>query len=183
MQSSAPLAKLLAETIAIAGHVPVIAAGGISTAESIARAMAAGAQGVMMGTRFVASDEAGAHPDYKRALVEAQPEDTVYTNCFDLGWPYANSRVLRTATIRNWEAAGNPAAPNRPGEGDILFHQNGEAMVRYSDSPPGENAKGDVLSGCLYAGTGVVDINSIRPAAEIVASLWAETQALKFRHA
>ena len=57
VQSSTPLARLLDETIAIAGATPVIAAGGIATGADIARAMKAGAQGVMMGTRFIASDE------------------------------------------------------------------------------------------------------------------------------
>ena len=65
VQSSTPLAKLLDETVAIAGATPVIAAGGIATGADIARAVKAGAQGAMMGTRFLASEESLAHPAYK----------------------------------------------------------------------------------------------------------------------
>jgi nitronate monooxygenase len=178
VQSSTPLAKLLAETVALAGNMPVIAAGGIATSADIIRVLKAGAQGVLMGTRFVASAESQAHDTYKQALVSARSDDTVYTHCFDIGWPYANSRVLRTSTLEMWEAAGNPAAPNRPGEGDILFHNGNDPQVRYADTPPAANATGDLLAGCLYAGTSVDGITSVKPAAEIVSSLWAEAKAL-----
>ncbi len=59
----------------------------------------AGAQGVMMGTRFVASVESNAHDAYKSALVAAGPDDQAYTNCFDLGWPYGMHGVLRNSTF------------------------------------------------------------------------------------
>jgi NAD(P)H-dependent flavin oxidoreductase YrpB (nitropropane dioxygenase family) len=177
VQSSTPLRQVLAETVAIAGTTPVIAAGGIAAASDIAAAIGAGAQGVMMGTRFLASVESSAHDAYKQVLVKARAEDTVYTNCFDIGWPYAMSRVLRNSTFNTWEAAGCPAAPNRPGEGDTIFVQSGEATVRYNDTPPAIGAKGDLLAGCLYAGTSVDGIDSVRPAAEIVSSLWAEAQS------
>lgn len=178
VQSSTPLARLLDDTIAIAGRLPVIAAGGISTGADIARAMKAGAHGVMMGTRFVASDESLAHPAYKQALVAATAEETVYTNCFDIGWPYAMSRVLRNSSFEMWEAAGNPAAPDRPGEGDVIFRSGSDSLVRYCDTSPAQGAEGDLLAGCLYAGTSVTGISDIRPAAEIVTSLWAEALAL-----
>lgn len=178
VQSSTPLARLLGETLALAGSVPVIATGGISTAAEIARVMKAGAQGVMMGTRFVASDESLAHHAYKQAIVAAASDQTVYTNCFDIGWPYAMSRVLRNSTFEMWETAGNPAAPNRPGEGGITFRKGDESFIRYCDTPPTVGAEGDLLAGCLYAGTSVDGITSVRPAAEIVSSLWAEAQSL-----
>ncbi len=178
VQSSTPLAKLLGETVAIANSTPVIAAGGLSTAADIARVMKAGAQGVMMGTRFVASNESLAHDAYKQALVAARSDDTVYTNCFDIGWPYSMARVLRNSTFEMWEAAGNPAAPNRPGEGDITYRNGEESFVRYCDTPPAPGAVGDLLAGSLYAGTSVDGITSVRPAAEIVASLWAEAREL-----
>jgi nitronate monooxygenase len=178
VQSSTPLAKLLGDTVAIAGTTPVVATGGIAAGEDIARAMKAGAQGVMMGTRFVASDESLAHPAYKQALVDATAEQTVYTNCFDIGWPYAMSRVLRNSTFEMWEAAGNPAAPYRPGEGDVVFRCGNDTLVRYCDTGPAVGAEGDLLAGCLYAGTGVGHITNVRPAAEIVTSLWDEARQL-----
>lgn len=178
VQSSTPLEKLLASAVAVANSVPVIAAGGIATAEDIARVMKHGAQGAMMGTRFVACEESLAHESYKAALVAARADDTVYTNCFEIGWPYAMSRVLRNSTFEKWEAAGNPAAPHRPDEGDIVFRNGSESLVRYCDTPPTRGAEGDLSAACLYAGMSVDGITSVRPAAEIVSSLWAEAQEL-----
>ena len=60
--------------------VPIIAAGCISTGRQIAASLALGAELVYMGTRFIASDECGAADDYKRQVVEAGPEDIVYTD-------------------------------------------------------------------------------------------------------
>lgn len=178
VQSTTPLARVLAETVAIAGDAPVIAAGGLSTGADVARVMKAGAQGAMSGTRFVASVESMAHDAYKQALVAASAADSVNTFCFDIGWPFAASGVLRNSTFEAWEAAGNPAAPHRPGEGEITFRKSGNGIVRYSDIWPDLNSEGDVLAGCLYAGTSVDGITSVRPAAEIVATLWAEARAL-----
>ena len=176
VQSSTPLEKLLADTLPVAGKVPVIATGGIASAAGIVRVMKAGAQGVMMGTRFVASTESAAHDAYKSALVEAGPDDQVYTNCYDLGWPYAMHGVLRNATFEAWEAAGCPAAPNRPGEGDIIFKRGSEEVPRYCETQPNAGAEGNIRAACLYAGKGVGHIKSVMPAAEIVSSLWAEAQ-------
>ena len=179
VQSSTPLSRVLKGVISVAGDAtPVIAAGGLATARDIADAINAGAQGVMMGTRFVACEESLAHDQYKQALVAAQADDTVYTHCFEIGWPYAMSRVLRNSTFETWEAAGNPEAPQRPGEGDIVFRRGNESLVRYCDTPPMTGDEGDLLGACLYAGTSVQGITSVRPAAELVSSMWAEAQLL-----
>ena len=178
VQSSIPLQALLRDVLAVAGNTPVAAAGGISTAADIAGTIKAGAQAVMMGTRFVASVEASAHPAYKAALVAARSEDTVYTNCFDGGWPYAMHRVLRNSTLNAWEDAGCPASPIRPGEGDEILRSATSSIARYHFAQPSEDQDGDPLAGCLYAGMSVDGIASVSPAAEIVSSLWAEARAL-----
>lgn len=86
------------------------------------------------------------------------------------------SRGLRNSTIEMWEAAGSPAVPRRPGEGNVVFRCGKGSLVRYCDTSPALEAEGDVLAGSLYAGTGVTGITSVRPAAEIVTSLWAEAR-------
>ena len=178
VQSTTPLARLLPAVLATAGQVPVVAAGGIASAGQIAACLKQGAQAVMMGTRFVATRESSAHPDYKQALVAAGSDDTSFTLCFDLTWPFALHRVLRNATLEAWEAAGHPAPPFRPGEGEVLFHQNGQPVLRYSDDTPHASAAGDVQGGSLYAGTGVGFIDKVEPAGAVVARLWAETLPL-----
>ena len=178
VQSTTPAGDLLPAVLAEAGTVPVLAAGGIATADGIARVLAAGAAGAVMGTRFIATAEAGYHEAYKTALVAASGTDTVLTNCFDLGWPYAMHRVLRNDTFSAWEAAGCPQAPNRPGEGDIVFRNGPEEFPRYSDMPPLPEAVGSLLSAALYSGTGVGDIRLIEPAGQLVARFGAEVLAL-----
>jgi len=76
--------------------VPVLAAGGISSGRAMAAALAAGADGVRVGTRFVAATEAAAHPEYVTALFASQAEDTIYTTAFSRGFRDAPHRVLRS---------------------------------------------------------------------------------------
>ncbi|MBL6458758.1 nitronate monooxygenase [Belnapia sp. T6] len=76
--------------------MPVRSAGGIGTAKAVAAALATGADSVRVGTRFVATYEAGAHPEYMATLIAARAEDTVYTGAFHLGWPDVPLRVLRS---------------------------------------------------------------------------------------
>jgi nitronate monooxygenase len=67
------------------GDFPVIVAGGIFTYEDILRFLKAGADGVQMGTRFLATEESSASPDYKHAVVTAQDEDIIVA--YDPGSP------------------------------------------------------------------------------------------------
>ncbi len=177
VQSTTPLVTLLPQVLDVAGDRPVIAAGGIASASAITRVIAAGAAAATLGTRFLATREAAVHPDYQAALLAARAEDTAFTNCFDIDWPFAMHRVLRNSTFTAWEAAGAPQPPHRPGEGDIVFRQNGTGYVRYCDTPPGPGANGDALGACLYAGTGVGDIDRIEGAGELVSRFGAEVMA------
>ncbi|MBV8341596.1 MAG: nitronate monooxygenase [Gammaproteobacteria bacterium] len=179
VQSSLPLALLLQEVIAAAGDTPVVAAGGLADGADIAATIAAGASGVMLGTRFVASAESAAHSSYKAALLSAASGDTVLTGCFDGGWPYALHRVLRNTTLTEWESAGCPPVGRRPGEGDTVARlESGQPVRRYEDAPPSAAMQGDVLACCLYAGTGVGKITAIREAGELVGELWREAQSV-----
>src|SRR5258708_11071957 len=79
--------------------VPVLAAGGIGTGRGLAAAIAAGADGVRVGTRLVAAAEAAVHPEYVAALIGAEAQDTAYTNVFSATWPDAPHRVLRSSIV------------------------------------------------------------------------------------
>ena len=80
----------------------VLAAGGIADARGLAAALCLGADGVVMGTRFLATAEANAHADYKAKLVAASEEDTVRTILFGNGWPHAPHRTLKTSFVSKW---------------------------------------------------------------------------------
>ena len=117
VQATKALYDVLPDVLNEAKTVPVIAGGGIANGAHIRRALLAGASGVLIGTRFVATKEAGAHDEYKGAIARAKAPDTVLTVCFQDGWPSAPHRVLRNTTFEKWEAAGCPPAGKRPGEG------------------------------------------------------------------
>src|SRR6185312_13787015 len=112
--------------------------------------LAAGATAVVMGTRFVASDECDAHPRYKARLLAAEGRDTVLTELIDVGWP-APHRVLRNSTYERWLAAGRPPPGQRPGEGENVA----EGVPRYAVNLPLASTDGDVEAMAMYAGQGV----------------------------
>ena len=77
--------------------VPVVAAGGIGSAERVAELLRSGAAAVRIGTRFIAARESNAHPEYVEALIAARARDTTLTEAFEQDWPDAPHRVLRSA--------------------------------------------------------------------------------------
>lgn len=96
MRGSQGLDELLAHVLKTV-RIPVVAAGGIATAERTAAVITAGADAIRVGTRFVVSPESGAHPDYVRMVLAASADDTVLTEWFSDGWPNAPHRVLRSS--------------------------------------------------------------------------------------
>ncbi len=173
------LVPIVADAVA---PLPVIAAGGIADGRGIAAALALGAAGAWIGTRFLATAEAQVADGYKTRLVEAQEADTVYTELFDLDWPQAPHRVIRNSTYQAWEVAGRPSPGRRPGEGEtIAWQPDGAPVLRYSDDTVRPGATGDIEATCLYAGQSVGLVRDIPPAGELVARLVAETnEALQF---
>ncbi|MGH2894417.1 MAG: nitronate monooxygenase, partial [Solirubrobacteraceae bacterium] len=96
----------------------------------------------------------------------------VYTEAFSGGWPDAAHRVLRNATLSAWEAAGRPAAPRRPGEGEVVATApNGAALERYHMAMPQAGTDGDVEEMALYAGQGVGLARVSGRAADIIREL------------
>jgi nitronate monooxygenase/enoyl-[acyl-carrier protein] reductase II len=79
-----PLSAFLPDVIRLIPDRPVLAAGGIVDGSGLAAAIALGASGVVMGTRFLATTESPASPNHKRAIIEAGPEGTLTSDRFDL---------------------------------------------------------------------------------------------------
>ncbi len=157
--------------------IPVLAAGGIADGRGLAAALALGAAGVWVGTRFVASEEAGLHPLYKRLLAQAAETDTVHSSLFDVGWPDAPHRTLKNSTVRLWEEAGRPAPGARPGEGEpVAARADGTPIPRYASSDPERGMTGDLEALALYAGQGVGILREVLPAGEIVRRMAAEAE-------
>jgi len=135
-------------------------------------AMALGASGVWVGTRFLASAEAAVHSLYKEKLIAATADDTVYTTLFDRDWPNAPHRVLRNSTLALWESAGCPPSGQRPGENEVIAHAfDGKPVLRFGDTIPNLGVTGDWEALALFAGQGVGLFNKIRFAGDIVREL------------
>ncbi|MDX6231294.1 MAG: nitronate monooxygenase, partial [Nocardioidaceae bacterium] len=153
----------LLDGVRSAVDLPIVAAGGIGTGHAMAAALAAGADAVRVGTRFLASLESVAHPDYVDLLIESSADDTVLTTAFGDGWPDAPHRVLRSAVAAG-EALGT--------------------AQRWTPDWPTVDHVGPVDSRALYAGQSVGAVRSRQPAAEIVAELVEEAEeALRARRA
>jgi len=120
VKGTTALSVLLPTIVDAVAPLPVIASGGIADGRGLVAALSLGAQGISIGTRFLASAEARAADAYKARIVMANAEDTVYTEQCNVGWANAPHRVLRTAAIERWERAGRPrkrrreAAEGRP---------------------------------------------------------------------
>ena len=173
-----PLVPRVVDAVA---PTPVVAAGGIADGRGVAAALALGAAGVWLGTRFVASEEAGAHPFYKERLIQAVETDTVHSAVFDFGWPDAPGRTLRNSTITRWEEEGRPPSGQRPGEGEVIAKRaDGLPVVRYS-STLWTGTTGQLEALGAWAGQGAGLVTRIQPAAEIVRDLAEEAERV-LRH-
>jgi NAD(P)H-dependent flavin oxidoreductase YrpB (nitropropane dioxygenase family) len=153
----------LLDEVRVAVSVPVVAAGGIGSGRAMAAALAAGADAVRVGTRFLAASESTAHPAYVDALVRARAEDTVITTAYGDGWPDAPHRVLKSA-IDAGRALGRAQT--------------------WSPDWPSTEFVGPAEARALYAGQSVGSVRRREPAATIVADLVdeAEEALARLRH-
>lgn len=158
--------------------IPVIAAGGIVDARGYVAALALGAQGVSMGTRFVATEESYAHPTYKRKLVEYH--ETEYTDLFGRArWPGAPHRALLTPFLSDWRSLPKTEdESNQPIIGRSTIHGFEKEIRRFAGTVPNKATTGDIESMAMYAGQGVGLIKEILPAGEVIRRLVEETQPL-----
>ncbi|MED6204633.1 hypothetical protein PIB30_010753 [Stylosanthes scabra] len=163
-------------------NIPVIAAGGIVDARGYVAALALGAQGVCLGTRFVATEESYAHPTYKRKLIET--DETEYTDIFGRArWPNAPQRVLKTPFYKDWRSLpSHENETNQPLIGHSTINGMDREVRRFAGTVPNMTTTGDIESMAMYAGQGVGLIKEILPAGEVVKRLVEEAQILIKQH-
>jgi enoyl-[acyl-carrier protein] reductase II len=135
--------------------IPVLAAGSIVDGRGLAAALAFGAQGVWMGTRFIASHEARAHESYKKRITEIDASETRVTKSYS-GKPM---RVIRNAWTDDWERRPQDIKPF-PEQMRI----SGENMVLLGG--PGDEL--DAARACMPCGQGAGAIKDIPSCAEII---------------
>jgi len=155
----------LVPQVADAVQIPVIAAGGIGDGRGLAAALALGAQGVQMGTRFVCSQECIAHPAYKDKLLKARDRSTVVTGQ-TTGYPM---RCLQNRLTRRFAELEKAGASKE--ELDLF----GRGRV-YQGLIEGDLEEGSLLSGQI-AGL----INEIKPVKSIIEEMVTEAETVLAR--
>ncbi|MGH2837153.1 MAG: NAD(P)H-dependent flavin oxidoreductase, partial [Thermoleophilaceae bacterium] len=163
---------------------PVLVAGGIADGADVARALEAGADAAVLGTRFLLSEEANAALAYKQRLMESR--ETVLTDLFGMGWP-APHRVIWNEAAERWlrrdggipgwlsgvQRASRPLVARLP----VAFQARmagSQAAGRPFFGPLAPTADGPrnlLDAGALYAGESVARMHDIRPAAQLVGEL------------
>lgn len=144
--------------------VPLICAGGVGDEETFVRMLDLGYAGVQLGTRFIATEECNAHPDYKRAIVDARAEDIVLTEKIS-GVPVA---VIETPYIRRIGTEAGWLAKR------LLRHPKGKHYARmYFSLKSIWQLKRASLQGMNYkdywqAGRSVGGIDAVEPAGDVV---------------
>lgn len=177
----APALATLEQVRQVAGALPVFLAGGIADASDTARALGAGAAGVVAGTRFLLTEESRAHPLYRQRVLTAT--ETLETTLFGLAWP-ARHRVVPNAATRRWlrpdgSVRGLPRALNGVSGplGRVATDSLAAALPRFqragvpllSPAPPRADLSDDAVESTpLYAGESALRIDTIVPAAEAV---------------
>ncbi|MGI6552219.1 MAG: enoyl-[acyl-carrier-protein] reductase FabK [Clostridia bacterium] len=140
-------------------NLPVIAAGGIADGRGLAAALALGASGVQMGTRFICAAECTVHRHYQEAILRAKDRDTVLT-----GFPGHEVRVLRNKLTRQFEELKNIHAPREE------YEKLGEGRLYQAA------VKGDVEYGSVMAGQIAALVDRVQPAASIIAEVIQEAR-------
>ncbi|MFB6072939.1 MAG: NAD(P)H-dependent flavin oxidoreductase [Halobacterium sp.] len=176
VQSDVATMPLVPRVVDAVPETPVVAAGGIADGRGLAAALALGADGAWLGTRFLATEEAAVHRAYCERVIAADETETVFGTAFDEGWPDVPHRVLENETTAAWEAAGRPGE-GRPGAGETVAEApDGEPVGRYEDSLAVPGTTGDVTELPLYAGQSAGLTAGRQSAGEVVTDLVSEAR-------
>jgi enoyl-[acyl-carrier protein] reductase II len=151
----------LVPQIADAVRVPVLAAGGIADGRGLVAALALGAEGVWMGTRFIATVEAYAHVNYKNRILEIDEEGTTITRCHS-GKP---CRLIRNRFTDSWVGRESEILPFPLQSMRVGFKL--AQIARY---------EGKTEEGGLACGQSAGMIASIKPAAQVVRDVMEEAE-------
>jgi enoyl-[acyl-carrier protein] reductase II len=142
--------------------VPVVAAGGIADGRGLVAALALGAQGIQMGTRFICTTECTVHENYKQAILKAKDRSTITTG-HSLGHPV---RALRNPMVHEFEEL------ERRGISEQEIIEFGTGKLRLAA------IEGDVINGSVMAGQIAGMVNDIVPVKDLIERIVAEAEEI-----
>jgi len=147
--------------------IPVLAAGGFADGAGLAAALMLGAEGILMGTRFLATTEAPVPERHKRALMESDGQNTLLSEIPDLVsgqlWPGAYGRVMRNRLIETWTGR----------EGELRAQR-----AAVADRANSARSQGDIDEMVLWGGQSAGLIASIEPVAVVVDRIVREAETI-----
>jgi len=149
---------VLIPAVVSAVKIPVLAAGGIATGRQMFAAMALGACGVQIGTRFLLSEESSSHPDFKKRVLESGEGDTMLALK-----PLMPVRLIRNGFYKKVEEAEQSGATK-----EELLRLLGRGRAKRG------MFEGDLEEGELEAGQSGTLVSEILPAGSIIENLWSE---------
>jgi nitronate monooxygenase len=171
VRGHSPLLPML-ESVLDQLDVPVLAAGGIGDGRAFAAVLGAGAAGARIGTRFVATNESGAHPAYKQAVVDATAGSTEITDAFSvcpLCATVPRARVLRSCIHALRDLPGDAVGETTVGDQRV-------SLAKGHGLPPGAGATGHIEAMAMYAGESVAGVEAIEPVAQVIKSWCAAVE-------
>ena len=163
------LLPLLVDLVKRYPDTPVLAAGGITSGRALAAVLAAGAEGVSLGTAMLATPEAVEVPDaFKEQVLRSGGQDTAYTRLYDLlgdePWPKGIAgRVYNNRMVQRWDGRDAEALAVR----EELATEVAAARARH-----------DPELASVYMGQGVGQVNAIRPAGQVIAGICSEAERI-----
>ena len=175
VRGQVPWLRLLTQVREALPNVPLLSAGGIGTGGQMGARLAAGADGVRVGTRFVATHEADAHPRYIEQLIQAHAEDTVISTTFSTLWPDAPHRALASSIARARALTGNTV-------GEVTVAGMPMPIPRLAPIAPTRTTTGEIDAMSLYAGTSVDAVRQVQPAADVVRELLEGAEEVLHNH-
>lgn len=171
------LIALVPEVVdAVGDRALVLASGGIADARGVAAALALGADGVWVGTRLVATEEAHVHPEHHRRILSSTGEDTIRSAVFGPEMPAFNPMRLLKVTVvdeYNDRVAELPldGRTHLPVIGTTTFLGQSHTKHKFDVILPTPDTEGDFEEMAWLAGQGVGLVHDIKPAVEVVHDL------------
>ncbi len=172
VRATRPLSQVLPEVVR-AVRLPVLAAGGLATGGDLVTSLALGADGIVLGTALMATQESFAHDEHKQRLLAARSRDTVLTDIFHINWPPgAPVRVIASDVTTGRRGASDDGDP------PVIGDEAGRPIFLFSTDSPLRSMTGDFGAMALYAGTGVDSIEEVVPVSTRLDAILAEARAL-----